>query len=433
MSSAPWKSATRTFPAAGFDLIDSPSEIEEETLPTYRPEKYYPVQQGEVLDNRYQVLAKLGYGVTSTVWLGRDLVESKYVILKVCVAGHEKNHELGIYDRINSVPTTHPGRRFIRKLYGHFVIEGPHGRHICLVHEPLGVSAIELLEMVPGRGMTLRDMKPCIRQLLVVLDFLHSESQVIHTDLQLKNLLLPSPSTSSLSDFEEQEVKKPSARKVLKDRTIYTSSRNFPGSSGLPLLTDFGEARFGTEENSEDIMPGVYRAPEVILKTSWDYSVDIWNVAMVAWDIVCPHTLISGKNTDGIFDDRVHLAELVALLGPPPPEFRSMCKLSSVFWDESGMLAYVVICCVYSLSAFLIHFRTAGNWKDLAPIPDITLEGFASKIGGGDTEGFLRWLRAALQWNPKDRPTARELLYDEWLLEGLPLGKSDKQEATSEG
>lgn len=70
--SSQWKSSLRVFPTTDL-LIDPSIEIEEETLPTYRPEKYYPVQQGEVLNNRYQVLAKLGYGVTSTVWLGRDL------------------------------------------------------------------------------------------------------------------------------------------------------------------------------------------------------------------------------------------------------------------------------------------------------------------------------------------------------------------------
>lgn len=74
MFSSNWKSAVREFPASGFDLIDSSLEIEEEILPTYQPEKYYPVQQGEVLNDRYQVLAKLGYGVTSTVWFGRDLL-----------------------------------------------------------------------------------------------------------------------------------------------------------------------------------------------------------------------------------------------------------------------------------------------------------------------------------------------------------------------
>ncbi|KAK6826764.1 hypothetical protein RU639_004496 [Aspergillus parasiticus] len=69
-------------------------------------------------------------------------------------------------------------------------------------------------------------------------------------------------------------------------------------------------------------MPNIYRAPEVVLRSSWGYKVDIWSIAMVAWDIVSSRTLINGRNLDGIIDDRVHMAELIALLGPPPPEFR---------------------------------------------------------------------------------------------------------------
>lgn len=99
-------------------------------------------------------------------------------------------------------------------------------------------------------------------------------------DLQLKNLLLPGPETSYLSRFEEAEVGDPSPRKVLKDRTIY-KSLGFLSIGGLPLLTDFGEARLGDQEHGDDIMPNVYRAPEVILKSNWGHKVDIWSVAMV--------------------------------------------------------------------------------------------------------------------------------------------------------
>ncbi|BAE55209.1 unnamed protein product [Aspergillus oryzae RIB40] len=187
MLSSKWTSTPREFPTSGFELLDASSKIEEETLPTYSPEKYYPVQQGEVFNDRYQVLAKLGYGVTSTVWFARDLV-------------------------------------------------------------------------APSNAW--------------------NDGTKVEKDIQLKNLLLPTPSSSALADFEEREIKVPAARKILKDRTVYTTSR-FPAGDGLPLLGDFGEARFGDEENIGDIMPDYYRAPEVILKSNWDYKVDIWNVAMI--------------------------------------------------------------------------------------------------------------------------------------------------------
>ncbi|RAL17650.1 uncharacterized protein BO97DRAFT_333753, partial [Aspergillus homomorphus CBS 101889] len=173
-----------------------------------------------------------------------------------------------------------PGERNIQKLYDHFVIPGPHGLHICLDHEPLGISANELLEWTLGKAVILKDLKNCIRQLLVVLDFLHSVGGEIHTDLQLKYLLLPTPKPEALADFEEAEIKTPSARKVVTDRTIYMSSR-FPPGDGLPLPSDFGEPRLSNKRLDEDIMPNLYRAPGVILRAGWEYDVDIWNVAMV--------------------------------------------------------------------------------------------------------------------------------------------------------
>lgn len=65
-------SKPRVFPRSGWDIIDPSIPIEEESIPTYRPEKYYPVYIGEVFNRRYQVLGKLGYGSSATVWLGRD-------------------------------------------------------------------------------------------------------------------------------------------------------------------------------------------------------------------------------------------------------------------------------------------------------------------------------------------------------------------------
>lgn len=46
--------------------------IEEQTLSFYRRKNYYPVRIGQIFNDRYQVIAKLGYGGYSTVWLARD-------------------------------------------------------------------------------------------------------------------------------------------------------------------------------------------------------------------------------------------------------------------------------------------------------------------------------------------------------------------------
>lgn len=61
------------FSNPNFVRINPAQKVEEETNPGYVASRYYPVRLGETFQDRYQVVGKLGYGVTSTVWLARDL------------------------------------------------------------------------------------------------------------------------------------------------------------------------------------------------------------------------------------------------------------------------------------------------------------------------------------------------------------------------
>lgn len=51
----------RSFPELGFKILDPAECIEEESLPGYTPELYYPVHIGEIFNARYQAFCKLGY------------------------------------------------------------------------------------------------------------------------------------------------------------------------------------------------------------------------------------------------------------------------------------------------------------------------------------------------------------------------------------
>ena len=82
-------------------------------------------------------------------------------------------------------------------------------------------------------------------------------------------------------EFEDGECDDPSDRKIYEDRTIYGSRHMSQSFKGLPLVCDFGDARFGDQEHDDLIMPGPYRAPEVVMQTKWNYAVDIWSFGMV--------------------------------------------------------------------------------------------------------------------------------------------------------
>jgi hypothetical protein len=57
-------------------LADTP--IEEERIPGYDPKRFLPVNPGDLLNNRYKIVVKLGWGTTSTVWLAQDT--QRYVL-----------------------------------------------------------------------------------------------------------------------------------------------------------------------------------------------------------------------------------------------------------------------------------------------------------------------------------------------------------------
>ena len=67
------KSDPRKFYAKNYDRINSDQLCEEETIPEYDPTHYYPAQLGEIFKERFQILSKLGFGSSSTIWLARDL------------------------------------------------------------------------------------------------------------------------------------------------------------------------------------------------------------------------------------------------------------------------------------------------------------------------------------------------------------------------
>jgi serine/threonine-protein kinase SRPK3 len=209
-TSTPLQHEPRTFPTSGFDVIDASEEVEEETLSGYCPKKYYPVRLGEIFERRYQVVGKLGYGTTSTVWLAHDLLsvitilmgwmqmpkqrfllttysprQSRYVTLKIYVSGSSRTRELEIYDHLNRMEETpdHPGKKCIRKLFGSFQVDGPNGNHLCLIHEPLGLSLAQIAEVCRGRKFSLEVLKPCLRQILIAVDFLHAKAGIIHTGI----------------------------------------------------------------------------------------------------------------------------------------------------------------------------------------------------------------------------------------------------------
>lgn len=164
-------------------LIEDSALVEEETLYGYRPEHYYPVYIGQVFQDRYSVIGKLGYGTASTVWLCHDLQQKDaYVALKVYTNNPAKTQrELPVYQHINNLGTQHGGLFYMRAFLDSFQVTGPDGKHTCLVLEALGMNMEELRDLVPNRRFEPDLVRQSLREILRALHFLHHEAHVVHT------------------------------------------------------------------------------------------------------------------------------------------------------------------------------------------------------------------------------------------------------------
>ncbi|KAG7141201.1 Serine/threonine-protein kinase AFC3 like [Verticillium longisporum] len=105
----PWPSRVwkpLTFSNSNFIRIPPGERVEEELFPDYKASRYYPVIIGQVLKDRYQIVGKLGFGVSSTVWLARDLEGRRHVALKLFIhsqsMGGQLDREVSIYKHIKA-------------------------------------------------------------------------------------------------------------------------------------------------------------------------------------------------------------------------------------------------------------------------------------------------------------------------------------------
>ena len=64
------------------------------------PHVFYPVRLGDLINERYLVEHKLGYGGFSTVWMAHDLRDNRDVALKIMLAGESGDDEIRIQDEI---------------------------------------------------------------------------------------------------------------------------------------------------------------------------------------------------------------------------------------------------------------------------------------------------------------------------------------------
>ncbi|KAL5347497.1 hypothetical protein ACLOAV_007809 [Pseudogymnoascus australis] len=335
MESAQPPSPERQLRTSRLEVLDDAYLLEEETFSWYSPDDFYHVRIAEVFQSKYQVLGH------------------EYVTLKVFVSDHRQaENEEKVYHHLSTIKTNHPGVKGIRSLRDSFQLPGKRGPHECLIHDALGLTLGEIREMSDGGKVSVDLLKPFTTCLLLALDFLHTEAHysleplrrliLCGADIQEGNIMLAMKDDAIFKAFEQEEMDEPSLRKVYGERIIYASrALDVPDDASHNVLCDFGDAQFGAETYGGEVMPDLYRAPEIVLGICWNEKIDIWAVGMMVWDLYEGKHLFKERLPSRMESVPAHIARMIELLGPPPKELLKRGQFSGTFFDEDEAKLYL--------------------------------------------------------------------------------------------
>lgn len=339
-----------------------------------------------------------GLSTHSHPYSSEDSGNRKYVTIKINVNTLSDDYLKGrraIAQKLFSANPNHVGYTHIRFMLDTFKVKGKHGDHLCIVYDVLREPIDICMEKFPGRRFSCEKIRILLPALLTGLDYLHSECGVVHTDLKADNIMMGLGDPTILDRFVQHEVEHPSPRKMPDShgRIIYTSCSDFGEAPTHAVIasakiTDIGLAVFGDEKNTKPIQSNAFMAPEVILQCGWSYPADIWNLAVMLWDLFENFGLFDSIDTKpGHYQPAKHLGLMIALMGPPPKEFLKRGAKSHQFFDSQGEFKYPE----YVLK-------------------DLDWDASVSRLRGEEKDLFIDFAKKMITWVPEERWTAKQLL-----------------------
>lgn len=312
--------------------LDYNCDIPAEPIDRYQAGGYHPILLGDVFqDGRYKILHKLGWGGFSTVWAARDRKNHTYVALKVSVAKlHGNNREGKVLRTLSSqLRSREPGSEHIMQMLDHFHIQGPNGKHECLVFELVGPSVADVLHgyfnvRLPGTVAIAG-----AHQAVSGLEYLHRHgighggvtlpdnipigiysAKKYFADLHTRNLAFSIPPLHELNEAElvgklgspqigsitrkDGQPLEPGIPPYLVEPASYPGEMFFSFSQPKFKLIDFGGS-FSSDDIPRTLhTPLAVRAPEIIFADKLDYRVDLWSLGCLIFELIVGQPPIEG-------------------------------------------------------------------------------------------------------------------------------------------
>ncbi|KAI3320448.1 kinase-like domain-containing protein [Xylariaceae sp. AK1471] len=310
-----------------------------EDVHDYAPGRHHPVNLGDILNGHFEIVHKLGHGGFGIVWLCLDASTNEWRAVKIITA-EDSGHDFGDLHLANKLREKGLGpaqweAACIALPLDNFWLEGPNGRHLCLVLPLLGPS----IDSLKRSDAAL--VKKLIWKAAQGLHFLHGRG-ICHGDVRPNNILLRVKDTRHITKENMVELLGEPTKEAVQTNLFRHPGSSYPeyiirpanlsrlGVMNKPVIIDFGEA-FPVNEPPEEIgIPIEYVAPEARYGTAPNFSSDIWALGCTIAEMRIGRSLLGDK-------DATYIANLEVLLGPMPEPYRSgFLEMLKKTRDEEG-------------------------------------------------------------------------------------------------
>lgn len=314
-----------------------------EDLELYEPGGFHPVHLDDLYDSRYRIVQKLGSGGFSTVWLAEDTADesqlSRWVALKIIIARESAAYEthasiLGD-PRLVESELLRSGMFSIPKRK--FWIDGPNGRHLCLVLPTTGPNLASVTRGIYSR-MTPALVRSVSLQAAQALTLLHSHG-ICHGDFTPSNITLSlsqdfraytredvysrfgQPLTKPVKTYSGQSPRPHAPDYIVAPLDFFSSSTN-DLLSDIHII-DFDQCFLSNSPPKTPLgTPAKYLAPELAVGELPSPASDVWALGSLIYKIRTGEDLFFDYDTNTPVDV---LLEIIKVIGALPDRWAKTC------------------------------------------------------------------------------------------------------------
>ena len=148
--------------------------------------------KGDIINNQYMLLYKIGWGSFSSVWLTYDILDNKFYALKIQTPDDydEGIKELKIYEMIQKICKNNKSIDSLMTLKHNFIFEKDDDKYVCMVMDLMAGSLYDVIKTEKyNNGIPEDAVKKVEEQLYNSIYVLHN-FDIIHTDIKPENILV---------------------------------------------------------------------------------------------------------------------------------------------------------------------------------------------------------------------------------------------------